>query len=303
MNKTVLITGGSGLIGAALTKFLLDKGYKVHHLSRKQRATPGVSSFIWDVDKQIIDEECIEGVDVLVHLAGEGIADKPWTNKRKRAIISSRRDSIQLIYTLMQRRPNQIRSVISASGIGIYGNRGNKLLREDASSGNDFLSESCVEWEKAVDMVPHPDLRVVKLRTGVVLSKEGGALAVMERPVQLGLGAPLGSGLQYMPWIHIADMVRMYLFMIENEHLQGTFNACTASVSNRNFTRALAKALKKPMFLPAVPAFILRILLGEMSAVVLSSTNVSAEKINAAGFQPLFPTLDLALADIYERKA
>lgn len=306
MIKTVLITGGTGLIGIPLTQALLKKGYIVHHLSRNPLSQiEGVRTFAWDLRKGEIDPACIENVDSIIHLAGEGIAARPWTSAQKKELIESRTESIRLIYKLIHNRPQHtIKEVISASGIGIYGDRGDELLSENSAPGNDFLSHCCMEWEKAVDEIASENIRIVKLRTGIVLSPDGGALAQMDKPVKAGFGAVLGSGKQWMPWIHIQDMVSLYIYALENANLHGAFNSATASHhTNKDFTETLADVLDKKLWLPAVPPIALRIILGEMRAIVLNSTKTSVEKILTTGFNFTFESLDDALTDIYAQKA
>ncbi|MDF3078310.1 MAG: hypothetical protein K0S09_2199 [Sphingobacteriaceae bacterium] len=300
-NKTILITGGSGLIGSHLTQLLLDIGYHVRHLSRSAKpAKHDVEVFAWDVYKGEIDERCIDGVSAIIHLAGEGIAKKRWTAKRKMKIIQSRTASIDLIYKLLERKAHKVEALISASAVGFYGDRGDGLLTEESPSGSGFLAESCREWEKAVDAEAALGLRIVKLRTGLVLAREGGALPQMDKLVRLGLGAALGSGSQWQSWIHIKDAVKMYLFALENAQISGNYNMATSHpVTNQELTKAIAQALKKPLWLPNVPAFALKLALGEMSEVVLSSTRVSAEKIMQQGFRFEFNKLAEALEEIY----
>lgn len=299
--QTILITGGSGLIGKPLTKRFIELGYTVKHLSRKPSTkNPNVEVFVWDVYKGSIDERCITGVDIIIHLAGEGIADKRWTEERKRQIIKSRTASIGLIYNLLKKTPNQVKRIISASGIGYYSERGDELLYEDSKPGKGFLAESCIEWENAVDEGSKLGLQILKFRTGVVLSEKGGALPELDKMVKLGLGAALGSGKQWMSWIHLEDAVKMYVYAVENNSMKGTYNMATNSpVTNKQVTQAIAKTLHKPLWLPNVPAFALKLALGEMSAVVLASTKVSADKIEKAGFKFKFERVDVALKDIY----
>jgi len=304
MNKTVLITGGSGLIGQPLTKSLSEAGYVVHHLSRKDKASSnGAKIFKWDIQAKEIDPDCIQGVGAIVHLAGEGIADKPWRNSQKDMLIESRTESIRLLYDLLRQTPgHEVKAVISASGIGIYGDRGDELLTEGSTAGNDFMSHICVSWEKAVDEGLDLGLRTVKLRTGVVVTSEGGALSKMTQPIRAGIGSPLGSGKQWIPWIHIDDIIKLYKYALENEMISGAYNAASPiPVTNKDFTRALARQLDKPLWLPAVPAFALRILLGEMSAVVLNSTRTSSNKIKEAGFNFTFEKIEDALENIYAK--
>ncbi|WP_256008986.1 TIGR01777 family oxidoreductase [Desertivirga xinjiangensis] len=299
MKKTILITGGSGLIGKSLTELLLQSGYEVFHLSRNHRAIPGVKVFRWAPEENEIDTACIQGVQAIVHLAGENIGARPWTNDRKKKIIESRTQSIRLIYNLLEKHPeHQVQSVISASAVGIYGDRGDEILTETSSPGSDFLAITCKEWERAVDEAK--GLRVVKLRTGVVLSNAASALQKMDKPVKLGMGSSLGSGKQWMPWIHLDDITALYLFALENETLTGAFNAATSNpLTNIDLTRAIASHLNKSLWAPAVPAFILRVILGHMSAIVLNSTKTSNGKIKEAGFRFKFDTIDQALKNIY----
>ncbi len=297
----ILITGASGLIGKSLTELLLKQGHSVAHLSRSRKPVhDGVRVFLWDVEQNTIDPDCLQGIDTVVHLAGENIAAKPWSNHRKEAILKSRTDSIRMIYRLAATTENVLSSVISASAVGYYGDRGEEWLKESAPSGDDFLGKTCAAWEKAVDEAPIA-ARVVKLRTGIVLDKNDGALVPMARAIQLGLGAPLGSGKQWMSWIHIDDAVAMYAFAIENVAMAGAFNMVAPEpVVNREFTKRLARELKKPLWLPRVPAWALRLLLGKMSLVVTISQRASSKKIEQAGYRFRFRDLSSALAHLYD---
>ncbi|MDB4925610.1 TIGR01777 family oxidoreductase [Mucilaginibacter sp.] len=302
MSKCILLTGGSGLVGSKLTKLLLDKGYSVSHLSRKHGNDPKVKTYIWDVSKWQIDERCIEGVDTIVHLAGASVAGGRWTNKRKKEIIESRTKSIGLIYQLLKRKSHQVSTVISASATGYYGDRGDELLTEDSAPGSNFLANCCLQWEHAVDIGESLSLRVLKLRTGVVLDAKGGALSKLAAPVKFGLGSPLGNGKQWIPWIHEQDVINLYLYGIENNDLSGVYNmAAPNPVTNKQLTRAVAKEMHRPLWLPKVPAFALELLLGEMSTIILGSQKVSAQKIEEVGFKFKYPTLTWALKDIFNR--
>ncbi len=297
--KHILLTGGTGLIGSNLTKQLLDKGYRVSHLSRTLPKDSQVKTFLWDIDKGEIDEHCIDGVDMVVHLAGAGIADKRWTDKRKKEIVDSRTKSIALIYNLLGRKKHRVSSIISASAIGYYSNRGDELMTETSLPANDFMSKCCGEWEAAVDKGKQLGLRIVKFRTGVVLAT-GGALAKMAMPVKLYIGSPLGNGKQWVPWIHWQDVIDMYFYGIENTKLEGVYNMVAPNpVTNKQLTQAIAKQLHKPLWLPNVPAFFLKLLMGEMSTIVLGSTKVSAQKIKDEGFKFKYPDITPALKDIY----
>ncbi|MEO5912159.1 MAG: TIGR01777 family oxidoreductase [Pelobium sp.] len=298
--KKILITGGSGTVGKHLSEMLLKKGYEVAHLSRSEGNHPKIKTYLWDVDQQQIDENCIDGVDTIVHLAGAGIADSRWTDKRKDIIITSRTDSIALIYDLLKRKTNQVKNVVSASAAGFYSDRKNTLLSETDSPNTDFLAHSCVLWEKAVDKGAALGLRVVKFRTGVILDLETGALPEIAKPIKWGVGSPLGSGKQWISWIHLDDVVNMYLKGIEDQRLKGAYNMSTPyPLTNEALTKAIANQLDKKLWAPKVPAFALKLMLGEMSAVVLGSTKMSVQKIEETGFKFKFPEVKAALKDIY----
>ncbi|HVV56298.1 MAG TPA: TIGR01777 family oxidoreductase [Mucilaginibacter sp.] len=297
---SILITGGSGLVGTLLTDKLLSLNHKVNHLSRKPGTGDDVKTYLWDVDKGEIDESCIDGVEMIVHLAGAGIADKKWTDERKREITESRSESIRLIYDVLKKTRNKVNTVISASAIGYYGDRGDELLTEDSNPGEGFMPQCCIEWEKAVDEGKQLGLRVVKFRTGVLLDKNDGALPQMAKPVKLFAGAAFGSGKQWVPWIHGRDVVRMYMHAIENINVTGVYNMVAPEpVTNKQLIRAVAKQLHRPLWPIKAPAAFFRLLLGEMSTLVLGSTRVSAQRILDDGFIFQYPHLDEALNDIY----
>jgi uncharacterized protein (TIGR01777 family) len=298
----VLITGGTGLIGLPLTQALLAKGYQVSHLSRSPGKNPQVKTYLWNVDMGQIDADCINGVDTIIHLAGAGIADKRWTKKRKQLLINSRTKSIQLIYKLLKQNPeHRVKNIISASATGYYSNRGNELLTEDSKPMHDFLGTCCIEWEKAVDEGKEFNLNVTKFRTGVILTTKGGALPPLALPVKFYIGAALGNGKQYIPWIHLQDAVDMYLQAIEGHLPPDVYNMVAPNpVTNKQLTQAVARQLHKPLWLPNVPAFALKLALGEMSLVVLASTNVSAQKVENAGYQFKYNNIADALKNIYE---
>lgn len=302
-NKTVLISGGNGTIGRRLSEALLQKGYAVHILSRKAHPSTNdrIKPFVWNVDRNELDERCFEGVDTLIHLAGEGIVDKPWTKARKKAIIESRTKSIQLLYSRLKNSKNtSLKTVLSAAAVGYYSDRGDEILDENSPAGKGFLAESCRMWEQAIDEGSALGLRIVKFRTGIVLDTAGGALGPLAFPVKYGLGSALGSGKQWISWIHWEDVVNMYVFALENEQIKGIYNmAAPAPATNIDFTKALAKQFKKPLWLPAVPSFVLKLLLGERSATILGSTRVSVNNIQTAGFRFRFATLASALKNLY----
>ena len=303
MSNTILITGASGLLGKPLTRMLLQKGYSIHHLSRNPElhGNPRITVYKWDIETNEIDETCLDGVIAIVHLAGEGIAEKRWTAKRKQQIIHSRTASIGMIYEMLKRNPfHQVKTIVSASAIGYYGDRGDELLREDSPPGKGFLPIACIEWEKAVSKGAELNLRIVTLRTGIVLSDEGGALPEIANPIKKGVGTVLGSGEQWMSWIHILDVIRMYVYALEQDSIQGTYNMTAPKpVTNAEMTEALADLFHKKLWLPKAPAFGLKLVLGEMSALVLDSDKVSSSKIENEGFKFDFTELRAALKQIY----
>ncbi len=298
----VLITGGSGLVGRRLTEMLLQQGYNVAHLSRTPGNMPGVEVFTWDVNQGSIDEEAVQQADHIIHLAGAGIADQRWTPGRKQEILDSRVKSAELLVNALKKTGHRPTSFISSSAVGYYGNRAHHFLHEDDAPGNGFLSEVCVAWEKAVQPVAELGIRLVVMRTGIVLSARGGALAEMEKPVNFHLGTYLGSGNQFYAWIHIDDLCSMFIKAITDPSMQGPYNAVSPNPQrNKVMTSAIAKAKNTAALMLPAPEFALRLVLGEMADTVLDSTRASADKILEAGFNFQFPELDEALADIYTR--
>jgi uncharacterized protein len=296
----VLITGASGLIGPKLIRLLLEKGHQVSVLSRSPHKIKGVNVFQWDVDNQIIDNQAFDGVDTIIHLAGAGIADERWTKARKQLIIDSRVQSTKLLYKGIEESNAPIKTIISASAVGFYGDRADEILTENSANGTGFLAECCQEWENAVELGQKFNVRLVKFRIGLVLSKQGGALSKLETPVSLFLGAPLGSGKQWMPWIHITDLISLFEKAIENPVFDGTFNACSPiPVTNFEFTKILAKTLFRPVWPIKVPEFVLKAVLGEMSQVILISNHTSSQKLLNAGFKFRYAGLEEALKEIY----
>lgn len=305
---TVLITGGTGMVGQQLTSLLLEKGYEVILVSRRfgtmQVAGKTVALAQWDLDRQTIDATAIAKADHIIHLAGAGVAEKRWTNKRKQEILESRTKSSALLVKALNEMPNQVRSVISASAIGWYGPDEEiklaKSFTEDMSAYPDFLGDTCKAWEQSITPVEAIGKRLVKLRIGIVLSDTGGALTEFKKPLRLGVAAILGSGKQMISWIHVKDLCRLFIYAMENESMQGIYNAVAPSpVSNKELTISLAKQMRGKLFIPFhVPAFLLKIILGEMSIEVLKSATVSSKKIEKQGFVFNYPTIEEALKDV-----
>jgi uncharacterized protein (TIGR01777 family) len=301
--QTVLITGGTGLVGKALTKQLLEKGYQVIILTRAipENGNPAVQYALWDVHKKTIDANAIKAADYIVHLAGAGVVDKKWTASYKQEIQDSRTQSSALLITAMQQHCNKVKAVVSSSAIGWYGaDSGNKPFIESVIHAPGFLGETCKLWEQSIEPVQALGKRLVKLRIGIVLSNDGGALAEFKKPIQFGIAGILGSGKQMISWIHIDDLCHMFIAAIENEQLSGSYNAVAPHpVNNETLTLTLAKLMKGRFFIPIpVPIFVLNIMLGDRSIEVLKSTTVSCKKIEQAGFTFLYPFIDEALKQL-----
>lgn len=302
MAKKILITGASGLVGSRLTELLLQKGYQVSHLGRRKK-TGAVPSFVWDVEKQSIDPLALEGVETIIHLAGAGVADQRWNAKRKQEILDSRVKSSQLLFEFLKNNTHSVKAFISASAIGIYGFVDNeKVFVEESAPANDYLAQVVKQWEASVDHIQSLGIRVAKMRIGIVLSEKGGALLEMAKPIRLGVGAPLGSGDQYLSWIHLDDLCEMFIKAAEDSAMGGAYNAVGPQWhTNREMTKAIAQVLKKPLLLPPVPGFVLKIIVGEMAAIVLGGSKVSAEKIQKTGFQFQFTELKSALENLLKK--
>ena len=303
---TVLITGGTGLIGQALTKELVAKGYDVIVLSRhphnEQQTTTQLTYAAWDLAAQTIDEKAIQRADYIVHLAGANVAGGRWTHKRKKEIVESRTGSGDLLVKALKNIPNKIKAVICASGIGFYGGDltipNTKPFVESDPADDSFLGKTCVQWENSIDPVTEQGKRLVKLRTGIVLSNDGGAYAEFKKPMKFGIASVLGSGKQIISWIHINDIVGLYIYAIENEKMNGVYNAVAPGpVSNKKLIQLMAD--EKKISIPvSVPEFALKLALGEMSIEVLKSATVSSKKIEDAGYVFMFPSIEATVKNL-----
>lgn len=305
--SVVLLTGGTGTIGQALTSALLEKGHEVIVVTRnpaKFKAAGNLSYAAWDLEKQVIDPAAIRRADYILHLAGAGVADKRWSTKRKKEIRDSRVQGGQLICKALRELPNHVEAVVSASAIGWYGPDpvvpNPHPFKEDQSAYDDFLGSTCKDWEDSLQDLTAMGKRLVILRTGIVLSPKGGALKEFMRPLKFGVAAILGSGSQVISWIHMADLVRLYLAGMENKAMHGVYNAVAPKpVNNKTLTLTLAKKMRGSLYIPVhVPAFVLKLMLGEMSIEVLKSATVSAEKCRQSGFQFTFPSIESALGSL-----
>lgn len=298
MAQNVLLTGGSGFVGKHLTDVLIDNGFSVSVLSRsEQKDTPSITYYKWDLKKNFIEKEAVLKADYIVHLAGEGIVEKRWTKKRKKAILESRTKPIELIYSVLKENNKTVKAFVSASAVGIYGAiTSHKICTEETPPANDFLGTTCQVWENTVDKINTLGIRTVKIRTGIVFGKNEGFLKKVVPSFNSGFGAVLGTGKQYLPWIHIDDLSEIYLKAITDEGMHGAYNACiTDNTTNAGFSKTLASILGYSIWMPAIPAFFLKIALGEMSQAVLKGQRVSSQKIQKTGFEFQFTDLEKTL--------
>lgn len=300
MSKKVLITGGTGLVGSHLTEKLLAQGFAVNYLSRTPSKTSRIKAYEWDPAKGIFDDEALRDVEYIVNLAGAGVADKKWSAQRKKVILESRTKSTAFLRDQLKKGNHSVKTFISASAIGFYGwDNGSRWQKENSRFGDDFLATVTKAWEEEAKLYRELNIRTVLLRLGVVLSTEGGALPKITMPIKLGAGAALGSGDQYMSWIHIDDVAGIIGFCINEDRIEDTFNVVAPNpVTNKEFTKIAAKKLRRPLILPNVPAFILRLMLGEMATTVLGSCRASAEKITEAGYSFHYEKADEALQNL-----
>lgn len=308
---TVLISGGTGLIGTALTRELTAKGYDVivlaRHISKdeKSRKQP-VRLAQWSVEKQTIDSHAIKQADYLIHMAGASVASR-WTDKHKKAIVDSRVKSGELLVKALKEIPNNIKAVVSASAIGWYGAdpvvpNPTPFVETHPAAADTFLGHTCLQWEASTDPIAQMGKRLVKLRTGIVLSKEGGAYPEFKKTLKFGVNSILGSGKQVLSWIHILDIVGLYIKAIEDESWNGVYNAVAPMpVSNEQLMRLIAKENGRFSLPVHVPELALKLALGEMSIEVLKSATVSSRKVQEAGYQFMFPSIEAAVKNL-ERK-
>lgn len=315
--STVMITGGTGLIGSALSSMLVESGYNVIILSRNPletakshryqqtahafRSNGNIFYSRWDIDKKYIDPSALKEADHIIHLAGASVAAKRWTSATKKEILESRTKSGELLVNVLQNSSNKVKSVISASAIGWYGpDKENPFVEED-SAAHDFLGQTCAKWESSILPLEQLGKRLVRFRIGIVLSNEGGALKEFRKPLRFGVAAIMGNGDQMVSWVHIQDLCRAYMMAIENDSLTGVYNMVSPNpVSNRVLTLTLAQQIAGSRYIPVkIPSALLKLALGEMSVEILKSATVSSKKIEDAGFQFNFPNVEAAIQDLY----
>lgn len=294
----VLVAGGTGFVGSHLLPELTKRGHSIHLLSRRSTSEPNV--FAWDVPKAFLDHNALVGVDAVINLTGENLASGRWTSRRKQQFERSRIDSIRLLRRGFENQASPPKVWVNASAIGIYGDRGDEVCDENATPGSGFLAELCHQWESEVGGLSELGIPWTALRIGMVLGQGGGALAKLVPIFRWRLGARLGSGKQWISWIHVADLVRLVVDCLENAGPRGVVNAVAPNpVTNSEFTTALAAQLGRPTFLP-VPAFALRCLLGEMAVVALASQRVAPAVLTSQGFGFLYNEIGAALAEILD---
>lgn len=302
----VLITGATGLIGSRITRLCHDKEIDVNYLTtskKKLEQRENYQGFYWNPSTGEMDTRCIEDVGAIINLAGENVF-QPWTEKARKKILSSRINSLNLVYQLLSENEHEVGQLVSASAIGIYPSSLQKMYTEDEGNPSDtFLGEVVQKWESAADRIRNLGLRVAKIRIGLVLSSEGGALPQLEKPIKYNVGTPLGSGKQWQSWIHVEDLARIFLHAVENG-FDGVYNGVAPNpVTNEELTRQLAKIMDKKIWLPNVPSFVLKLVMGDMSEMVLSSQLVSSKKIENTGYEFRFVNLEKALKELWDKKA
>lgn len=303
--KKILIGGGTGFIGNALSTYLVQKGCVLHLLTRSDMPPEkNITYFQWDLEKKYIDPVAFDGVDTVINLTGTNIGEKRWTDQRKKAIINSRTQSAGLLYDYVSNNNIPIETYISASAVGYYGAfTSEKILDESSPNGDDFLATVCKKWEESAGQFKNAGSRVVILRQGAVMGKGEGMVKRLSTFAKLGINTATGDGKQYLPWIDLEDLVRMYYFILQNENIDGVYNAVASEhITMNEFSKSLLHAFGRKSILPNVPAFIIHLLYGELSVMLLRGTRVSNEKIKKAGFSFLFDRIGKALDKVHSKQ-
>ncbi len=298
----VLITGATGLVGSQIAHLYISNGYTVHYVTTRSSAIKNEANykgFLWNVNQMTIDSNCIDGVDTIIHLAGESVFQR-WTKEAKESIMTSRIDSTQLLVDLLKDNENQVKQVITASAIGIYPDD----QKADAFKENEippyadnYLAEVCIAWESIAQQFKETGVQLATVRIGIVLAAKGGALEQMARPIKFYAGAGFGNGEMWQSWVAVNDLAGIF-YHISDKRLEGVYNAVAPNpIRNRPMMEAIGKAMGKPVFLPNVPKFVMKLMLGEMAAVVLSSQHVSSSRIEEVGYEFQYPQLEMALEE------
>jgi uncharacterized protein (TIGR01777 family) len=299
--KKILISGATGLVGKKLSKKLHERGYKVEILVRSKDQESDFKSYLWNYEEDFLEEGALDNTYIFIHLAGATIS-KRWTESYKKEIYNSRINSAQFIYEQMQKQNIHPEAVISSSAAGIYGQTTSQtIFTEKDPAVDDFLGKVCKDWEEKALQFRNLGSRVVCVRTSTVLSEKGGALEVLKKPIELNVGAVLGTGDQYFPWIHIDDLVNIYVKAVECVTIDGAYNASAPDfVTNKMLTKTIADHLGKTIWLPNIPKFVIKTALGEMSVLALEGSRISPDKIINEGFKFAYERLDSALADVLD---
>jgi len=297
----VLVTGGSGSIGLLLCNFLKEQDFEVSVLSRTRSKDAQFKTYLWNYRENFIEEEALN-CDYVIHLAGAGIADKRWTDKRKKELIESRKGTSMLLYEKLRQHKNQVKAVISASGAGYYGQIStDKSFEETDPPGTDFIGSICKEWEASVNKIQTLNIRVVNMRIGMVLMKNAGALEKMTPAFKAGLGTVLANGKQFMRWVHVNDLISIFFLALTNKEMHGPYNCCSPeAIDNRAFSKALAKSLHKKIWLPNSPAWLLKLILGQRALLLTEGSRLSVQKLLSTGFEFNYPHLEDALNQILD---
>jgi uncharacterized protein (TIGR01777 family) len=297
----ILVTGATGLIGSELVKILLQENYKVNYLTTskdKIKDQENYKGFYWNPSQNEIDTNCITNVSAIIHLAGASIS-KRWSTSYKKEIIQSRLQTTQILFDLVKNNPNQVEQIISASGTAVYPDSYKNIYIESSPEiANTFLGNVVVQWENAVDQFQKLNIKIAKIRTGVVYSSKGGALQEMVKPIKMGVGAAFGSGKQQQTWIHLTDIANLYNLVL-NTQSQGIFNAVAPEViTNKELTQKIAQKLNKPLFLPNIPKWVMALILGQMHQLLFDNKNIKPKRAVELGFKFQYPTIDSALNQI-----
>lgn len=297
--KNILITGGSGLVGKHLTQVLEANKMNVSWIGRSKSKKTTYRKYNWDLETMSIDRGWLQNTDTIFHLAGAGVVDNKWTESYKQEIYDSRIKSTQLLFNTLSKEENSIKTLICASAIGIYGNDCPESTDETAPAQNNFLAKVCDDWEKEARKFESLGVRVVIIRVGIVLAKEGGFVKAVASPAKWGLGAAFGNGKLMTSWIHINDLCGIFMKAGNDIQMSGAYNAIAPNpVSNKQITKAICHALHRPFFLPNIPAFILKLTLGEMASMILANQNISSKKIEKAGYIFRFDKVEEAITDV-----